>query len=73
MGEHYTAPQFTGLSCDATGCTAERRTDPLPSRAEDNFSYQARLEGWTIWAARYRRVYCPIHEPQPGHKMVRVS
>lgn len=71
MTEHYTAPEFTGLSCDATGCAVERRTDPLPTYTAEvpHFMAEATAEGWTIWAGRSRRVYCPAHGPKPGHQM----
>jgi hypothetical protein len=75
MGEHYTAPEFTGLSCDKANCTTRKTTDPLPtwSSRREEFEAQAASEGWTIWAGRTRRVYCPAHKPQDGHRMRLVS
>lgn len=78
MGEHYTVPEFTGLSCDTRQCDARKDSaDPIPwsvyCTARNQFVNEAVAEGWTIWAGRTRRVYCPAHKPQQGHKMWLVS
>lgn len=28
--------------------------------------------GWTHWAGRSSRYYCPDHAPKPGHKMCQI-
>lgn len=75
MGEHFTAPQFTGMSCDTRGCTASKITEPLALYGvdRDEFVAEAVAEGWTIWAGRTRRTYCPAHQPKGKHKMRLVS
>lgn len=75
MGEHYTAPEFTGLSCDATGCDEALTTAPLSSFSRELRLFMARADaaGWQVWAGRHRRVYCPAHEPRLGHRMHRVG
>lgn len=56
-----------GVRCDGKGCDAEV-SGPAVS---DNRVYrqQAVALGWTLWAARGTRAYCPEHGPQPGHRM----
>lgn len=29
----------------------------------------AQSRGWTFWAGRTSRIFCPDHDPKPGHKM----
>ena len=71
MTEHYTAPKFTGISCDTPKCSERLTTAPLPSYSKEHNLFMARADaaGWRIYAGRGRRVYCPAHEPRPGHKM----
>ncbi len=71
MTEHYTVPEFTGMSCDATGCGERLTTKPLPFYGHEQALFMARADaaGWRLYAGRTRRVYCPAHEPRPGHKM----
>lgn len=71
MTEHYTAPEFTGISCDTPKCGERLTTAPLPrfGKARRLFMTRADAAGWRVYAGRTRRVYCPAHEPRPGHKM----
>jgi len=71
VSEHYTAPQFIGISCDVPQCQERLTTKPLPwlSKEHDLFMARADAAGWRVYAGRTRRVYCPAHEPRPGHKM----
>lgn len=64
--QHYT----DGVSCDATDCKATIRGDQLKSwPGRRHYQDQATAKGWTYWAGRTNREYCPDHGPQPGHKM----
>lgn len=71
MSEHYTAPEFIGISCDSTGCDERLSTAPIPGWGKELGLFMARADaaGWRVYAGRGRRVYCPAHEPSPGHKM----
>ena len=71
MTEHYTAPEFIGMSCDASRCDERLTTPPLSGHGKeyDLFMTRADAAGWRIYAGRGRRVYCPAHQPHPGHKM----
>lgn len=55
MGEHYTASEFTGLSCDTRQCDVRKDADPpiawsVYNTARSQFEKEAVAEGWTIWA-----------------------
>ncbi|HYQ69040.1 hypothetical protein [Actinophytocola sp.] len=71
MTEHYTAPEFIGISCDTPRCDERLTTEPLPfhGKEQERFMIRANAAGWRVYAGRTRRVYCPAHEPRPGHKM----
>lgn len=63
------------LTCDAAGCSS-RVTSPRidTTKASANmqvsmFYCEASRAGWTFWAGRGLRTYCPDHGPRPGHSM----
>lgn len=57
--------------CDACGLyTQTVRQENLPARVSGRHFRQVLIrEGWTFWAGRSLRVYCPSCKPRPGHKM----
>lgn len=63
------------LTCDAAGCSA-RVTSPRIDNTKAAANVQVAIfygvvarEGWTFWAGRGLRTYCPDHGPRPGHSM----
>ena len=59
--------------CDQCG---RRRTSHVTRWAygmDEDFLAGLVAAGWTVWAGRSRRVYCPDCEPRLGHKMHRVT
>jgi hypothetical protein len=64
---HY----YAGMRCDSNGCRKEI-TGP-ETHDQEVYVRMALDAGWTIWAGRSRRTYCPEHGPRPGHKMWQVS
>jgi hypothetical protein len=59
-----------GLCCDAPGCERIFNMPCLPSfDAYDYIREYASKDGWSCWAGRGQRHYCPVHSPKPGHKM----
>ena len=65
---HYTS----GVGCDATGCGAEVK-GAMVSRFDHRYARIAVSQGWTFWAGRSLRVYCPAHGPSRGSTMRDVS
>jgi hypothetical protein len=64
----------SGVRCDARGCTAEITGEPLPSyTGAQHYQALAEAAGWSYYAGRSRRTYCPDHQPSPGHRMHRIS
>lgn len=59
-----------GVFCDVPECD-ESITGPEKnfSPGIDEYRDQAVRMGWTIWASRSTRYYCPSHGPRPGHRM----
>lgn len=58
------------IDCDASGCCAQI----VPPRTDWYVWSKALKEwfattGWTAWAGRSNRHYCPKHGPRTGHKM----
>lgn len=69
MAEMY-AHYFIGIRCDARGCGLELEAPESSSwKAEAAFWRKAVALGWTAWASRSRRCYCPNHKPSQGHRM----
>jgi hypothetical protein len=70
---------YVAVNCDATGCLSEatRRFDTRLGgsslSAEKALFAQLAAEGWTFWASRSRRAYCPYHGPKPGHGMYELT
>ena len=58
--------------CDAIDCDEQRESgwlDTRLTRFDSTFTDSLVVEGWTCWAGRQRRHYCPEHGPKAGHKM----
>lgn len=61
--------------CDATSCNNKVYASFDPSddvghfHASDVITYEALAHGWTFYASRGQRHYCPHHEPRAGHSM----
>lgn len=69
MGE-ITKTTCSGVRCDRRSCTEEIRGEEKPSFEGVRFYERLAVErGWTFWAGRGRRMYCPSHGPTKGHKM----
>ncbi len=70
--EHVT---LLGVACDTRGCEAEfaARRHKNVFAARDLTRDAARKVGWTFWAGRSLRTYCPAHGPRPGHRMREVA
>ena len=63
------------LTCDSAGCSA-RVTSPMIDNTKASANLQAAIfyctaarEGWTFWAGRGLRTYCPDYGPRRGHSM----
>jgi hypothetical protein len=61
---------ISGVTCDRPQCEV-RFTGPELPHFEGLAYYQreAVAAGWSRWAGRDRRWYCPDHGPSKGHKM----
>lgn len=67
------------LTCDASGCSA-RVTSPRIDYTKAGVNIEVAIfydvaasQGWTFWAGRSLRTYCPDHGPRPGHSMHEVT
>jgi hypothetical protein len=60
----------TGVACDSPKCAAEVGGEQLPYwEGWDHYLDLAVARGWSVWAGRNQRHYCPSHGPSKGSKM----
>lgn len=74
MTELHVPAYIVGVKCDATGCDASLNISPSCEWFVWSKDYHDMLRGsgWTEWAGRGRRQYCPDHGPKDGHSMRQV-
>lgn len=62
---------YYGVRCN--GCSAEHRGPIRLEGVGNPYTAEAIAAGWTAWASRGRRHYCPSCAPKPGHKMSEIT
>lgn len=63
-----------GYSCDGNRCTERVEGDAMPWRdGVHHYQAVARAAGWTFWASRSLRSYCPDHRPSKASSMREVT
>lgn len=75
MSTRHTPAYVIEVSCDATACPARLGINPDCQWYEWSPDYKRVLRdtGWSVWAGRGLRHYCPHHRPLQGHKMREVT
>jgi predicted RNA-binding Zn-ribbon protein involved in translation (DUF1610 family) len=63
------------ITCDKCGFTLKVETNPRLQGFDSSRQFHAKCAqaGWTFWAGRELRVYCPDCGPSKGHKMSDVT
>lgn len=63
-----------GYSCDGHHCPNHISGETMPYfEGVDHYRALARAAGWTFWASRSLRSYCPYHGPSKGTKLREVT